>query len=264
MTLDLRLAPRGRSRLAGAALALAGFAICVTLYSMLLLRSHAVAAEPGFAAFASGLAIAGFAVLTGLAAMAAVWRSGRRGGVRAIFATLLGAAVLAGPLYVAFGHGSWPTRIDDVSTDLADPPRFERAAHDRMTGDLPAPPKQIPAEQAQRQRSAYPDLAPLRLALPPDDVAGLVLGVVESRGWRILGPTAFPRGGPPTGRIEAVAASPILGLQSDVSIRVRPEGDGARVDMRSASRVGGVDFGAGAARIRSFLADLAAAANAVP
>ncbi|MFL1876679.1 DUF1499 domain-containing protein, partial [Hansschlegelia beijingensis] len=64
MTLDLRLAPRGRSRLAAAALALAGFAICVTLYSMLLLRSHAVAAGPGFAAFAAGLALAGLAVLT--------------------------------------------------------------------------------------------------------------------------------------------------------------------------------------------------------
>ncbi|MFJ5487304.1 hypothetical protein ACIKTA_06585 [Hansschlegelia beijingensis] len=39
MTLDLRLAPRGRSRLAAAALGLASFAICVTLYSMLLLRT---------------------------------------------------------------------------------------------------------------------------------------------------------------------------------------------------------------------------------
>ena len=264
MTLDLRLAPRGRSRLAGAALTLAGFSICVTLYATLLLRSHAVAAAPGFAAFVSGLALAALAILVGFAAMAAVWRSGRRGGVRALFAVFLATGVLAGPLYAAFGHGLRPARLDDVSTDLADPPRLERAAGERKPGDLAAPPVVIPAEQAARQRAAYPDLAPLLLALPPDDVAGLAIGLVESRGWRILGPTSFPRGGPPTGRIEAVAASPILGLQSDVAIRVRPEGDGARVDMRSAGRIGGVDFGGEAARIKSFLADLAAAANALP
>jgi hypothetical protein len=38
-----------------------------------------------------------------------------------------------------------------------------------------------------------------------------------------------------------------------VSLRVRPDEDGARIDVRSASRYGRHDFGTNAARIRSLL-----------
>lgn len=263
MTLDLRLPPRGRSRLAGLALALAWFSILVTGCSVVLLRTHAVEAAAGFSVFLAGLTLAALAALVGVAAMVAVWVGGRRGGVRAFFAVVLAGAVLAGPAYVA-ARNLAGRATDDVSTDLADPPRFDRAGAQREPGDRPAPGPAIAPEMAALQRAAYPDLAPLRIALAPEDVANLALGLVESRGWRIVGPTAFPRGGPPTGRIEAVAPTPLLRLRDVVTIRVRPDGDGAKVDMRSASRLAGIDFGANADRIRLFLADLAAAANAAP
>ena len=71
---------------------------------------------------------------------------------------------------------------------------------------------------------------------------------------------------PPTparrdGVIEAVARTPIMGFRDDVVIRVRRDGDGARVDVRSASRYGRHDFGTNAARIRSLLEDIDDAAG---
>ena len=41
--------------------------------------------------------------------------------------------------------------------------------------------------------------------------------------------------------------------QDDVVVRVRAEGSGSRVDVRSVSRLGGSDVGTNAARIREYL-----------
>ena len=52
-------------------------------------------------------------------------------------------------------------------------------------------------------------------------------------------------------RIEAVARTPILGFRDDVVVRIRPDPDGARIDIRSTSRYGRHDFGTNAARVAS-------------
>ena len=52
-----------------------------------------------------------------------------------------------------------------------------------------------------------------------------------------------------TGRIQAVARTAILGFRDDVVVRIRPDPDGARVDIRSTSRYGRHDFGTNASRI---------------
>jgi hypothetical protein len=238
---------------------LALFAALVTLYAAVLIRTHAVDAAAGFGAFLSGLALAALALLVALIAMVVVWRTGLKGGVRSMFAAAISAVILAGPTYVVAKRFGAPM-LTDVSTDLADPPRFDRARASRGKGDLPAA-TAIPAAEAQRQRAGYPELATLRLALSPEETSNLAVGLVEERRWQVLGPTSYPRGGPPTGRIEAVARTPVLGLAEDVSIRIRPDGDGSSVDMRSASRIGPSDFGSNAERIQSFLADLTSAAN---
>ncbi len=64
--------------------------------------------------------------------------------------------------------------------------------------------------------------------------------------------------------IEATARTPIMGFRDDVVIRISPNSDGARVDMRSASRYGLYDFGANAARVRSLLEDLDDAVGTAP
>lgn len=58
------------------------------------------------------------------------------------------------------------------------------------------------------------------------------------------------------GRIEAVARTPIMGFREDVAIRIMPDGDGARVDLRSSSRYFEHDLGTNAARIIKFAEEL--------
>jgi uncharacterized protein (DUF1499 family) len=53
-----------------------------------------------------------------------------------------------------------------------------------------------------------------------------------------------------------VARTPVMGFRDDITIRVRSSGEGARIDVRSASRYGRHDFGTNAARIRTLLDDV--------
>jgi uncharacterized protein (DUF1499 family) len=53
-----------------------------------------------------------------------------------------------------------------------------------------------------------------------------------------------------------VALTPIMGFREDVVLRVRADGQGARVDMRSASRYGPHDLGGNAARITRLLEEI--------
>jgi hypothetical protein len=47
-----------------------------------------------------------------------------------------------------------------------------------------------------------------------------------------------------------------LSFRDDVVVRVRPTQDGARIDVRSASRYGRHDLGANAARVRALIEDV--------
>jgi uncharacterized protein (DUF1499 family) len=51
------------------------------------------------------------------------------------------------------------------------------------------------------------------------------------------------------GRVEATHTSRWYGFKDDVIARIRPDGRGSRVDLRSVSRVGGSDLGANCARV---------------
>jgi Protein of unknown function (DUF1499) len=53
-----------------------------------------------------------------------------------------------------------------------------------------------------------------------------------------------------------------MGFREDVSIRVMPDGDESRVDIRSSSRYFESDLGSNAARVTKFIDDLSAAAEA--
>ena len=67
------------------------------------------------------------------------------------------------------------------------------------------------------------------------------------------------------GRIEAMARTPIMGFREDVSIRITPDGEGSRVDIRSPSRYFDSDLGSNAARVTKLIEDINAAVdNAKP
>jgi uncharacterized protein (DUF1499 family) len=107
----------------------------------------------------------------------------------------------------------------------------------------------------QLQRTAYPDIEPLMVSATPLEAYEAALAVITKRKWRIVDVRA-PQTGRREGRIEAVARTPIMGFRDDIVVRVRAAEDGARVDIRSASRYGLHDFGANASRIRSLSDDI--------
>jgi uncharacterized protein (DUF1499 family) len=72
----------------------------------------------------------------------------------------------------------------------------------------------------------------------------------RAMGWEIVAAE------PGEGRIEATDTTMWFGFKDDIVIRIVPEGEGSRLDIRSMSRVGKSDLGKNADRIRKFLAAL--------
>ncbi len=134
--------------------------------------------------------------------------------------------------------------IHDITTDTQDPPPFV-AVLPLRTG-APNPPEYPGEEVAVRQREAYPDLEPIRIAAPSDATFEAARAVVNQMRWALVAEA------PAEGRIEATDTTRYFGFQDDVVIRVRPDGEGSVVDVRSKSRVGMSDVGTNARRIRDF------------
>jgi len=141
-------------------------------------------------------------------------------------------------------------RIHDITTDVENPPEFAavlpaRAAENAATAAHEG------AELAKLQKAAYPDVAPLELALSQARAFDLALAVARSTpGWSMVAAD------PATGRIEASQTSRWFGFTDDIVIRVSARGPASRVDMRSLSRQGRSDFGVNAARIRAYMSAL--------
>ena len=91
--------------------------------------------------------------------------------------------------------------------------------------------------------------------LVANKLVNVTLAVVNKRKWRVVDARA-PQAGRREGHIEAVARTPIMGFRDDVSIRVRAETDGARIDARSSSRYGSFDFGTNASRVRGLMNEI--------
>jgi Protein of unknown function (DUF1499) len=88
----------------------------------------------------------------------------------------------------------------------------------------------------------------------------ITLRLVQKRKWLVIDERP-PQPPLKPGRIEAVARTPIMGFREDVSIRVVPDGDDARVDIRSASRYFESDLGSNAARVAKLADDINTAAE---
>jgi uncharacterized protein (DUF1499 family) len=160
-------------------------------------------------------------------------------------------AIAAAALLVASARqGAGLPRINDFTTDLADPPAFTHASTlVPNAGRSLAYPLPFAAEQ----RACCADLQPVRLALAPAEAFPRAKATAEQMpSWVVT----FDD--PATGLIEAVATSAVFGFQDDIVIRLRPEAGGRAsvVDMRSKSRDGKGDLGANANRIRAFVARL--------
>ena len=250
--------PEPMSQLAVWSGRLAWFALAVTLLSIVVLRSGLLEAEPALATFAAALIFAALAVLLAFLSFIPIWRLGRSGLGRAVLGLFLGLLLLAYPGYLAY-RGSKLPAITDITTDTVNPPRFDLLARLRPRGrnDYPG------AKTAALQRAAYPDIAPLDETVAPAIAFRAALAVVDKRKWLVVDarPPTPPRR---DGVIEAVARTFIMGFRDDVVVRVSAEEGGARIDARSASRIGVSDLGTNAARVRALLADIDDAIGELP
>ncbi len=104
---------------------------------------------------------------------------------------------------------------------------------------------------------------PLEFDVTPQTAYREAQGVVEKRKWQVV--DEMPPEDGRVGYIDAVARSLIMGFRDDIVIRVRAGSNGgARVDVRSASRYGSIDFGVNAKRVTALLEDIDNAVSAAP
>jgi len=246
------------SRLASWSRNLAVFAVVAVLVSILIVRFGFLEIKPALATFFGALACAGLSILVGLLGAASIWQSGERGMSRILLAFLVDAALLAYPAYLGLQYRKLPA-IHDITTDPIDPPRFEALARLRG-GDGANPAVYAGLYSAEQQRIAYPDLETVELEIPVQRAYEITLQLVTKRKWLIIDerPPQPPRR---IGRIEAVARTPIMGFREDVSIRIVPDDEDSRIDIRSASRYFESDLGSNAARVRKLIDDLNSAAD---
>jgi len=235
------------SRLAAFAAMIAGAGGGIAVAAVTGAHFGAVAPFVGFRAFLLGTLIALIGGILGAFGLRAT-RGGAGGRDRAWFAVIVGALALAGVLSGALPGRGLP-RINDFTTDSADPPTFEYATRDPETRGRDY---SYPAGFAEQQRTAYPDLAPIRLDLPPREAYEAARAAAELLGWNIT------LSDPARGVIEARDTSKLFRFVDDVAIRVRPgAGGGSIIDIRSKSRDGQGDMGINAKRIRTFTTTLA-------
>jgi uncharacterized protein (DUF1499 family) len=200
----------------------------------------------GFGAFALSALVGFIGIVAGV--IAALRRQPRPG----LTAVGLGLACILAVVLPGFSFGGYP-RINDISTDLEDPPALVHAAtqpeNQGKKLDYPEAFKPI-------VRQAYADLKPLTVSAPPEVVFQQAQALArEQPRWQV---TATD---PKALTFEGTVETRMFRFRDDFVVRVRPDGQGARVDMRSRSRVGQGDLGANALRIRQFFQALSTRAG---
>jgi hypothetical protein len=179
----------------------------------------------------------------------------RSGAAQAWAGLLLGVGGLTTLFLISPSRGV--PAIHDITTDLDDPPRFVAIAalpaHQGGQLAYPSGANDTPAQQ----RRAYPEVQPILLDVPVTVALERARQAVRDLGWRLIEVPAQTGASDPQPsvrehRIEATSTSTLFRFVDDIVVRVRPEGNGSRIDARSTSRVGRSDLGANAERILAF------------
>lgn len=211
----------------------------------------------------------GVLVLAVVIFVATLVKAPRRGWRSALVAMLIPALGLGYLAWLRDTSADIPP-IHDVSTRPDDPPRFSPALlADRASSPdtNPVVSLDIPVSSLEKYRderfaalgdrtlgeiaaAAYPSVRPLVTPAAPDAAFAAALAEARSKGWTIVTENA------PSGTLDATATTFWFGFKDDVAVRVRPQGSGSVIDVRSTSRVGLSDLGANAARIEAYLTGL--------
>ena len=162
---------------------------------------------------------------------------------------LRGAILPLGLALVVFAMLSLrPTPImNDVSTDLENRIEFDPTVTALRTS--PEPQAEQRAHFDALQKEHYGDITPIVVATPVDETFKRAVDVAQAMpGWTVT------KVDEASGRIEAYDTSKVFHFVDDVVVRVRGDGAGSRVDLRSRSRDGLGDSGVNAERVRAYVA----------
>jgi uncharacterized protein (DUF1499 family) len=196
---------------------------------------------------------AGLSLAMSVVATVGIWRSGRPGTARIVFAVLVSLGLMLWPLIFLPKYEGLPS-INDVTTDMNNPPPFVEVARQRAPGTNPV---EYPGPAfARKQLATYPDIKPIEIDRSADEVFELAVDAAKRLKLDIVHQEAPDHGAGRPGLIEIADRTLILGLYDDVAIRVAGTGRHARVDVRSASRYGAHDLGRNADRVRVILKEV--------
>ena len=244
-------------------------ALTIPYFALVLLglRGGALPADSLLPLVATGVVLTLAALALAFYAILEIWYAGSIGTgdtlMAIIYATPAASLTAAAIAAIYF----YPP-LNDLSTDLVRPPSF--------TSWTTAEPEH--SLQSELQSAAYPDVVSRVYPVPLSMLYPATKDLIEARGWEIVRdvpppdvdtsivrlPRARPRFGDapatrsdrPAAEIEAIAPTPILAIPDRVSVRLRSDEDGARIDLRSASAFGTHDLGANARRIRGLYREL--------
>ncbi|MEZ5558747.1 MAG: DUF1499 domain-containing protein [Pseudomonadales bacterium] len=201
--------------------------------------------QVGFLLLAGAMVLAAIGFVVGIAGLIAAARRNLKADRSAV---LLGTAIcvlILAVMGLQFYTASTVPPIHDITTDVNDPPAFDKVVALRGEGSNPL--DYDPAKLADLQQTAYPWVKPLATQLSPGDALNRAIMVLEHMGLEVVNVDRA------AGIVEATATTFWFGFKDDVVVRVRPQGAGALIDVRSVSRVGVSDLGTNARRIGTFI-----------
>jgi uncharacterized protein (DUF1499 family) len=207
--------------------------------------------------FTVAFALAALALVLGFVALVDVWRRGRSGFAWSMLGLLVAAGIFAWPASFLPAYFNQPA-INDVTTDLASPPKF--AALAKLRGRGANPPEYPQQRFVELQKATHPDLRPLYVGRSLEDAYEIALETIRRMRYQIVAEEApGPR---KPGVIEAIDRTAVIGFYDDVVLRVSSDQGRSRIDVRSSSRYGEHDLGRNAYRIRRLLTELQARSDA--
>lgn len=200
----------------------------------------------GFMLLAVGVVLATVAFFLGIVgavyANSKGWAVDRR---QCLIGVAIGVVIL-GLMGNQFIMASSVPPIHNISTDTANPPEFDAIVAIREAEGA-NPLAYDPQALAEQQRAAYPYVKPLVSGASASTMFSRAVAAVENLGMEVVSSDES------SGLVEATDTTFWFGFKDDVVIRIRPEGSGSVVDVRSVSRVGQSDLGKNAERIGQIL-----------
>ena len=236
------------------------FALSATGVAIGLSRLGAAEPVSVLTVFGAALALAFLALLLSASAAVVIWRTGRRGVGQAAIGCLLSLALIGYPGFLAVRAVTLPA-VTQISTDLDNPPGFLTSSRARSAraGRAPAA---FTAENARAQREGYPEIQPILVDMEALQAYQLVLRLLKDLGWRIVDSTPPNLRGDGVAHVDAIDKTLFFGFSDDIAIRIAPQANQTRIDLRATTSLGKHDFGANARRIRRFVAAVQDASEA--